>query len=145
MGVFGEVLPYFDNCIVLDPSITDACGFAVPKIRFRYHDNEHQMALHAQRTLREVADALGFRALITHDELLAPGTRAHELGGARMGSDPENSVLNRFNQCWDVKNLFVTDGACFPMAGDKGPTLTMMALTARACDYILSLLRSEAL
>jgi choline dehydrogenase-like flavoprotein len=145
MGVFGEVLPYFDNGIELEPSITDACGVAVPKISFRYRDNEHRMAIHAQRTLRDVTDALGFRPMIAHDELLAPGTRAHELGGARMGSSPENSVLNRFNQCWDVKNLFVTDGACFPTAGDKGPTLTMMALTARACDHILRLLRSGAL
>jgi choline dehydrogenase-like flavoprotein len=61
-----------------------------------------------------------------------------------MGTMPSTSVLNAFNQCWDVKNLFVTDGACFPSAGYKGPTLTMMALTARACDRILELLRASA-
>jgi choline dehydrogenase-like flavoprotein len=145
MGVFGEVLPYFDNSVELNRTVTDSCGIAVPKIRFCYRANEHQMALHAQSALREIADAIGFRPMMVRDELLTPGTRAHELGGARMGSRPQTSVLNCFNQCWDVRNLFVTDGACFPRAGYKGPTLTMMALTARACDNILSLLRSGAL
>jgi choline dehydrogenase-like flavoprotein len=145
MGVFGEVLPYFDNSVELNRKVTDSCGLVVPKIRFRYLDNERQMALHAQGALREIVDAIGFRPMIVRDELLTPGTRAHELGGARMGSRPETAVLNSFNQCWDIKNLFVTDGACFPRAGYKGPTLTMMALTARACDKILSLLGSGAL
>jgi choline dehydrogenase-like flavoprotein len=145
MGVFGEVLPYFDNSVELSRKVTDSCGLAVPKIRFRYLDNERRMALHAQGTLREIVDAIGFRPMIVRDDLLTPGTRAHELGGARMGSRQQSSVLNSFNQCWDIKNLFVTDGACFPRAGYKGPTLTMLALTARACDKILSMLRSGAL
>jgi choline dehydrogenase-like flavoprotein len=144
MGVFGEVLPYVDNAVELDRSFQDAWGLAVPRVRFQYRDNERNMALHAQTALREVIDALGFRPMIAHDSLLVAGTRAHELGGARMGSSPSNSVLNRFNQCWDVNNLFVTDGACFPTAGYKGPTLTMMALTARACDRILAMLRAGA-
>jgi choline dehydrogenase-like flavoprotein len=92
--------------------------------------------------LQEIVVALGFRSMVTHDGLLVPGTRAHELGGARMGTSPSDSVLNAFNQCWDIPNLFVTDGACFPSAGYKGPTLTMMALTARACDKILALLHN---
>jgi choline dehydrogenase-like flavoprotein len=144
MGVFGEVLPHVKNCVKLDESTRDASGLAVPRVHFQYRENEHRMALHARRTLQEIVDALGFRSIVTHDGLLVPGTRAHELGGARMGASATDSVLNAFNQCWDVTNLFVTDGACFPSAGYKGPTLTMMALTARACDRILDLLRSGA-
>jgi choline dehydrogenase-like flavoprotein len=144
MGVFGEVLPYIENCIELDQSNRDAWGLAIPRVRFQYRENEHKMALHARKTLQETVDALGFRSIVTHDGLLVPGTRAHELGGARMGTSPNDSVLNAFNQCWDVTNLFVTDGACFPSAGYKAPTLTMMALTARASDLILELLRAGA-
>lgn len=144
MGVFGEVLPYSENSIELDESIRDAWGLAVPRIRFQYRENERKMSLHARTTLGEIVETLGFRTLIAHDALLGPGTRSHELGGARMGTHSSNSVLNGFNQCWDVTNLFVTDGSCFPSAGYKGPTLTMMALTARACDKILELLRAGA-
>jgi choline dehydrogenase-like flavoprotein len=144
LGVFGEVLPYAENRVELDESTRDMASLAVPKIHFHYRDNEQNMALHAQAALREIVDTLGFRPMIAHDGLLAPGTRAHELGGARMGKNPKDSVLNPSNQCWDVANLFVTDGSCFPFAGYKGPTLTMMALTARACDKILEMLRDGA-
>jgi choline dehydrogenase-like flavoprotein len=145
LGVFGEVLPYYDNFIELDAQTKDSCGLAVPKIHFRYRDNEHRMALHAQTTAREIVDAMGLAPVVVHDTILSPGTRAHELGGARMGSSSENSVLNRWNQCWDVSNLFITDGSCFPSAGYKGPTLTIMAVTARTCDHILGLLRAGQL
>lgn len=137
MGVFGEVLPYADNSVELDETTLDAVGIPIPRICFQYRENEHRMALHAQVTLQEIVDALGFRPMVVHNALLVPGTRSHELGGARMGTSPDNSVLNAFNQCWDVTNLFVTDGSSFPYAGCKGPTLTMMALTARACNRIL--------
>lgn len=145
LGVFGEVLPYRDNFIELDAQKKDFCGLAVPKIHFRYRDNEHRMARHAQTTARELVEAMGLAPVVVHDTLLSPGTRAHEIGGARMGSCPENSVLNRWNQCWDVSNLFITDGSCFPSAGYKGPTLTIMALTARTCDHILGRLRTGQL
>jgi choline dehydrogenase-like flavoprotein len=69
--------------------------------------------------------------------LTAPGRIIHELGTARMGDDPKKSVLNKFNQCWDVKNLFVTDGAAFVSSGNQNPTLTILALTSRACDYMV--------
>ena len=145
LGVFGEVLPYYDNFIELDDRIKDSSGLAVPRIHFRYRDNEHRMALHAQTTARELVEAMGLTPVVVHDTILSPGTRAHELGGARMGSSPKNSVLNHWNQCWDVSNLFITDGSCFPSAGYKGPTLTIMALTARTCDHILNRLRTGQL
>jgi choline dehydrogenase-like flavoprotein len=144
MAVFGEVLPCPENTVELDHSANDAWGLAVPKIRFRYRQNERNMALHAQNALREIVEALELRPMISREGLLAGGTRAHELGGARMGNKASHSVLNPFNQSWDVPNLFITDGSCFPSSGYKGPTLTMMALTARACDRIVDLLHKGA-
>jgi choline dehydrogenase-like flavoprotein len=78
----------------------------------------------------------GFEITRTSEVLAPPGLCIHEVGTARMGNDSKSSVLNKFNQSWDVKNLFVTDGACFVSIGCQNPTLTMMALTARACDHI---------
>jgi choline dehydrogenase-like flavoprotein len=76
---------------------------------------------------------------------MAIGAAIHECGGVRMGSDPAKSVLNAHNQCWDVKNLFVTDGSCFPSSGTVGPALTIMALTARASEYIAKEYKSGSL
>ena len=77
--------------------------------------------------------------------LSIPGFSVHETGTARMGNDPKTSVLNKFNQSHDVKNLFITDGACFVSSGNQNPTLTMMALTARACDYLVEEFRAGRL
>jgi choline dehydrogenase-like flavoprotein len=144
LGVFGEVLPRADNAVELDESVRDADGLPVPRIRFAYRDDEHRLARHAAGAVLQIVEAAGFRPMVVHDDVLAPGTRAHELGGARMGQAPADSVLDPFNRCWDVPNLFVTDGACFPTASYKGPTLTIMALTARACDRVLEGLRAGA-
>jgi choline dehydrogenase-like flavoprotein len=145
MGVFGEVLPYFANSVKLDEHARDVVGLPIPQICFTYQGNEHKMAQHAALALREIVDSIGFRPSLVEDRLLVPGTRAHELGGARMGASRSTSVLNGLNQCWDVPNLFVTDGSCFPSASYKGPTLTLMALTCRACEYILRELRAARL
>ena len=142
LGMFGEVLPSFENYITLDESVLDSCGLPVPCIHYAYGDNERNMALHGQKAIREILEALDFKLMIAHDETLPGGTRAHELGMARMGTTPDNSVLNAYNQCWDIDNLFVMDGACFPSSGNVGPTLTIVALAARACDYIVSELRA---
>jgi choline dehydrogenase-like flavoprotein len=144
IGVWGEVLPCFKNCVQPDDALRDSCGLKVPRVQFQYGENERKMTLHARAMVGKIIDALGFRVMTIRDETLPPGTRAHELGGAKMGTNSRNSILNRFNQCWDVPNVFVTDGACFPRAGYKGPTLTIMAITARACDYILQEMRRNA-
>jgi choline dehydrogenase-like flavoprotein len=81
-------------------------------------------------------DAGGFEITSSQTELSPPGSSAHEMGTARMGSDPATSVLNAHNQAWDVPNLFVTDAASFPSSGHRNPTLTIMALTVRACGYL---------
>ncbi len=103
------------------------------------------MAADQLRCLQEMIEAAGWRIHTTYPDLAAPGSSIHEIGTARMGDDPSSSVLNPHNQCWDVKNLFVTDGSCFPSGGFQNPTLTMMALTVRACDYIVERLKARDL
>jgi len=95
------------------------------------------MAADALESIKEMVHEAGFEVTRTSEVVAAPGLCIHEVGTARMGNDRKTSVLNRFNQSWDVKNLFVTDGACFVSIGCQNPTLTMMALTVRACEYIL--------
>jgi choline dehydrogenase-like flavoprotein len=105
------------------------------------------MVAHMKRKLPEIAAAGGLQvdkilSLIRWSRLSRPGSASHETGGARMGDKPENSVLNSHCQCWDADNVFVTDGACFVSPGFQNPTLTMMALTARACQFIVRNMRS---
>jgi choline dehydrogenase-like flavoprotein len=95
------------------------------------------MARDQVETLSEMAHEAGFEVHWKGSRLANPGLCIHEVGTARMGTDPKKSVLNKFNQSWDVKNVFVTDGASFVSQGCQNPTLTMMALTVRACDYIV--------
>ena len=137
MSAFGEMLPRKQNRVTLNRSIKDAWGIPVVHIECTHSDNEFAMARDAHEQMQEMAHEAGFEITATSQRLGNPGLCIHEVGTARMGSDPKTSVLNRFNQSWDVKNLFVTDGASFVSTGCQNPTLTMMALTARACDYIV--------
>jgi choline dehydrogenase-like flavoprotein len=138
----GEVLPEFENRISLDPVRKDAWGIPAAHIECRYGENDHRMAIDQLRTLREMVDEAGWEVEMVRADLAPPGLSAHEMGTARMGSDPADSVLNPNNQSWDVENLFVTDGSCFPSGGFQNPTLTIMALTVRACDHIVASLRA---
>ena len=138
LTVRAEMLPRFENRVEIDPNgVVDAWGIPVLKIHAQYSDNEREMARDAAETSEEILRAAGAEVVTSGGRMTAPGRIIHELGTARMGSDPKSSVLNKFNQSWDVKNLFVTDGACFVSSGCQNPTLTMMAITARACDYIV--------
>ncbi len=138
---FGEVLPHFDNHVTVDPESPDAWGIPSLRIVCRYGDNERRMAADQSRSLAEMAQASGWEVEGAQSELSPPGLSVHEMGTARMGARAEDSVLDPNNQCWDVPNLFVTDGACFTSGGCQNPTLTMMAITARACDFIVEGLR----
>ena len=102
------------------------------------------MARDQVETLREMLDARGFETAFAETELAPPGSSAHEMGTARMGDDPATSVLNARNQAWDVPNLFVTDAASFTSSGHRNPTLTIMALTVRACDHLAEQLEARA-
>ncbi len=137
LAAFGEMLPRKENRVTINQEKKDAWGIPVAHIDCQYSDNERAMARDQLESLREMAHEAQFEITFANGNLAPPGLCIHEVGTARMGSDPKTSVLNPFNQSWDVKNLFVTDGACFVSQGCQNPTLTMMAITARACDYIV--------
>jgi choline dehydrogenase-like flavoprotein len=143
MRAFGEVLPNPDNRVTIDPDTVDAWGIPAVHIECRYGENERAMAADQLRSLLEIADAARLDVKETHSELSPPGLSIHEMGTARMGSDPASSVLDPHNRAWDVPNLYVTDAACFASGGFQNPTLTMMAITARACDRIVAELSGD--
>jgi choline dehydrogenase-like flavoprotein len=145
-GGFGECLPYVDNHVAIDRDVVDAWGIPVLRVSMRWRDNELAMRRDMALQAAEMLEALGgTRIQIRLNERQVPGYGIHEVGTARMGDDAKTSVLNQFQQAHDVKNLFVTDGAGFPSIACQNPTLTIMALTVRSCDYMLEQLRSGTL
>jgi choline dehydrogenase-like flavoprotein len=133
----GECLPRHDNYVMLDPEKKDAWGIPALHIHASYGENEHAMAKAMREHLGEIMDALKLEDREQpRDELNIFGKNIHECGTARMGDDPKTSVLNAYNQVHDVKNIFVTDGACFVTQGCWEPTLTIMAISVRAADYM---------
>ena len=135
---FGECLPNPENYVEIDKERVDAWGVPTLKIHCEWRENEkvmqEDMAVAAAEMLA-AAGAQEIRPYIAHDP---PGLTIHEMGTARMGKDPKTSVLNAHNQAHDVPNLFMTDGACMASSSCVNPSLTYMALTARACDYAVS-------
>ena len=136
-GVYGEMLPKEDNRVSLAPGKRDAWGIPVLRIDCRYGATELSQAREQAKAALELIEAAG-ASLDRLGKVPEPlGSASHECGTARMGSAPKNSVLDLFNQCWEARGLYVTDGACFPSQGSQNPTLTILALTARACDHAL--------
>ena len=136
LGAWGEMLPNFDNKATIDPKMVDKWGIPVLHIEVKHGENEAAMAKDAFECAKEMALAAGAEIRGEIRQPAPPGFCIHEVGTARMGKDKKTSFLNKHNQSWEVKNLFVTDGASFTSIGCANPTLTMMAITARACDYI---------
>jgi choline dehydrogenase-like flavoprotein len=136
MGGFGEVLPRYENAVSIDPNVKDAWGIPVLKFDYTFGDNEKKMAEDMANTAKEMFEAAGIEIIGVDRELLTPGWSIHELGTARMGSDPKTSVLNQFQQSHDVKNLFVVDGSSHVNASCQNPTWTIMALAWRSCDHL---------
>jgi choline dehydrogenase-like flavoprotein len=137
MTTRAEMLARFENHAEIDPDgVVDTWGIPVLKIHIQYSDNEREMARDAAQTSEEILRAAGAEVISTGGRMTAPGRIIHELGTARMGNDKKTSVLNKFNQAWDVKNLFVIDGACFVTSANQNPTLTILALTMRASEYM---------
>jgi choline dehydrogenase-like flavoprotein len=132
---FGECLPHEDNRVELDPEVTDAWGIPVLNIQCRWRENEVAMYDDMADSAAEMLEAAGVRNVEIFHEDNPPGKTIHEMGTARMGRDPATSVLNSFNQTHDIENLFVVDGSCMPSSANQNPSLTYMALTARACYY----------
>lgn len=136
LGAWCEMLPRFENRVYIDPVKVDAWGIPALRVECAHGDNERAMARDVIESIQEMVDAAGFQTMFVNATPAPPGFCIHEVGTARMGADPKTSILNKWNQTWDVSNVFVTDGAAFASIGCQNPTLTMMAITARACDYI---------
>ena len=135
----GECLPRFDNFVELDAEKKDAWGIPVLRINASFGENEHAMAKAMRQDIGNMLDALHVKGVTPPDEGLSVfGKNIHECGTARMGTDPKTSVLNAYNRVHDVKNVFVTDGAAFVTQGCYEPTLTIMAISVRAADYIVN-------
>lgn len=143
---YGEVLPYFENYMTLDDTLTDKWGMPAARFHVGRFDNEMAMRKDMAATAAEMLEAAGAKDVSTYDNSdVAPGNTNHEMGGARMGRDPKTSVLNEWNQCHEVPNLFVTDGACMGSSACQNPSLTYMALTARAAHYAVDQLKTGEL
>jgi choline dehydrogenase-like flavoprotein len=143
---FGEVLPYHDNKISLDPTIKDKWGLPVLAMDAELKENEWKMRKDILTELVAMFEAAGVKDITTWNaDNYAIGQGIHEMGTARMGRDAKTSVLNGHNQVWDAPNVFVTDGACMTSSACQNPSLTYMALTARAADYAVSELKKRNL
>ena len=149
IGMFGEMLPYADNTIRLHPTRTDNWGIPLAHMDCHIRENERAMIRQAEQDAVEILTAAGCKDISSvrtpDDEHVLVGGKTHEMGGACMGHDPATSVLNRWNQAHDVDNLFVTDGACMSSCGTANPSLTYMALTARAVDHAVQRLQEGGL
>jgi len=132
---FGEMLPDHNNKVTIDNTRVDKWGLPVLAIDCEIGENERLMRLDMMNDMAETLEASGVLDVSTYDNDYAPGMGIHEMGTARMGSDPAMSVLNRWNQVWDAPNVFVTDGSCMVSSACQNPSLTYMALTARAADH----------
>ncbi len=138
---FAEMLPYHDNTIKLDKDKKDKWGLPVLKMDVEIKENEKKMRKDMMEDAKEMLEIAGIKNIHTYDSGYAPGMGIHEMGTARMGRDPKTSVLNGNNQVWDALNVFVTDGACMTSASCVNPSLTYMALTARAAEFAVNELK----
>ena len=143
IGGFGEILPYHENKMTLDKTKKDAWGLNVIAFDAEWKENERKMRIDMQNDAIEMLEAAGVKNVKGHDGDGTIGRGIHEMGTARMGRDPKTSVLNKWNQVWDAKNVFVTDGSFMASANCVNPSLTYMAMTARAADYAVSELKKH--
>jgi choline dehydrogenase-like flavoprotein len=141
LGGFGESLPNHNNKVTIDKSKKDKWGMPVLSIDCEFGDNEAKMRVAMMNDAAEMLEASGMKNIKVYDNGSSPGMAIHEQGTARMGNDPKTSVLNKWNQMHEVKNVFVTDGSCMPSIACQNPSLTFMALTARAADFAVSELK----
>ena len=140
-----EMLPEFHNHVKINQKITDPWGMPTLDIDCAYGQNEDRMDKDIARVAQEMLEAGGFKNVNINYNNGKPGIGIHEVGTARMGKDPKTSILNGWNQIHTVKNVFVTDGASLPSQGSQNPSITFMALTARACDYAVKELKKRNL
>ena len=142
---FGEMLPYHENKMYLNYDVKDKWGLHTVNFDCEIKENELEMRKDMIQQALDICEAAGLKDIKPMDRVYNPGNGIHEMGTARMGRDPKTSVLNKWNQIHAVKNVFVTDGSCMTSAACQNPSLTYMALTARAADYAVSELKKQNL
>lgn len=141
---FGESLPREENRVTLDPVVKDKWGIPAARIEVRWTDNERAMEKDMAKTMAEMLDAAGVKDIRQDNGLNPPGHCIHEMGGARMSKTAKEGVLNGWNQAWDIKNLFITDGSSMASTACQNPSITYMALTARAAaNAVAAMKRNE--
>ena len=141
IGGFGEIMPYHENKVTLDKTKKDKWGLNVLTIDCELKENELKMRKDMEADAVEMLEACGVKNVKSRSDNPFPGRGIHEMGTARMGRDAKTSVLNSWNQVWDAKNVFVTDGSFMASANCVNPSLTYMAFTARAADHAVSELK----
>jgi choline dehydrogenase-like flavoprotein len=141
--MMGETIPKATNYVRLDPTRKDEWGMPLLSVSIDYDDNDAKMKQDFFEQLTEMYTQAGFTNIKTQDSHQAPGLDIHEMGGVRMGHDPKTSLLNRWNQLHACPNVYVTDGACMTSTSTQNPSLTYMALTARAVDHAVRELKKQ--
>ena len=143
MGItaFGETLPYYENKVSLDKTKKDKWGLNILAIDAEIKDNELKMRKDMMQDAKEMMEIAGLKNVNTFDSGYTLGMGIHEMGTARMGRDPKTSVLNNYNQVWDATNVYVTDGSAMTSSACQNPSLTYMAMTARAVDHAVTELK----
>ena len=139
----GECLPYYENKVMLSKDKKDDWGMPVLHISAEFKTNENNMTKDILTQGAEMLEKARFRDIMHFDNHAPLGHGIHEMGTARMGRDPKTSILNGFNQMHAVKNVFVSDGSCMTSGGCQNPSVTYMALTARAADYAVNELKKR--
>jgi len=140
----GETIPKETNYVNLDKDKKDEWGIPLANFSVAYDDNDEKLIKDFMEQYTEMFTQAGFTDIKTSDSKQAPGLDIHEMGGVRMGKDPKTSLLNKWNQLHACTNVFVTDGACMTSTSTQNPSLTYMALTARAVDYAVAQLKKNA-
>jgi choline dehydrogenase-like flavoprotein len=143
MWSFGECLPYQDNRVTLNTDKKNKWGRPLIAVDCEFKENEKAMHIDMAKTAKEIMEAAGYKNIRVEGNMSFPGNANHEMGVARMGRDPKTSVLNSFNQMHEVTNVFITDGSCMVSGSCVNPSLTYMALTARACDYAVKEMKKQ--
>lgn len=142
---FGEVLPYHENRMYLHPDKEDKWGLPLVTFACNFKENELEMRKQMKIDAAEMLEAGGLKNIFTFDKIGGIGKGIHEMGSARMGNDPKTAVLNKYNQVHGAENVYVTDGACMTSSACVNPSLTYMALTARAVDHAITELNKQNL
>jgi choline dehydrogenase-like flavoprotein len=140
-SIFGERVARYENHVRINKQVSDAWGIPALHVEVKDSDNEFNMAKDAANTFEELFKAAGWELVSKTDKFHPPGYSIHEVGTARMGDNPKTSVLNKWNQSHDVKNLFVVDGSSFVTGGSQNPTMTIVSLSMRASEYMAEQMR----